>query len=251
MRALASRSPAAITEADLAPLPAAVQRYLRQVGVVGQPRVEAFRVRMSGRIRGAADAPWMPFMAEQQSTIDPPRRLFFMQARRSGLPVDGLHAYDEHGATMRIRLLSMVPVVDLKGPQLTATETVTVLNDIAIMAPAALIDPSIRWREIDARQVEATLTIGPHTVRGVLVFDASGALADFWSDDRPALAPDGVTLLPQRWSTPVGRYLQQGPFRLASRGQGRYEAPSGAYAYIELDDIEVQAGPAALEAARP
>jgi len=234
-----------ITEADLAPLPAPVRRYLRFAGVLGQPRVQSFRVRMTGRIRSAADAPWMPFAAEQHSFLQPPRRFFFMQARRSGLPLDGLHAYAEDGATMRIKLLSTFPVVDLKGPALTRTETVTVLNDMAIMVPAALIDPAIRWRQIDDRQVEATYTNGPNEVRAVLVFDATGALVNFWSDDRPALAADGVTLQPQRWSTPVGAYRSQGGYRLASRGEARYAAPGGEYAYAEFEGIEVTVDTAA------
>jgi hypothetical protein len=238
---LPARPAPVVTEADLAPLPPPVQRYLRFAGVVGQPRVQAFSARMSGRIRGAAAAPWMPFTAEQHSFFSPPRRYFFMQATRAGVPLDGLHAYDEHGATMRIRLLSLMPVVDLKGVALTRTETVTVLNDMAIMAPAALLDAAIRWRAIDERQAEATYSPGPHTVRAVLVFDDTGALVDFWSDDRPALADDGVTLQPQRWSTPIGGYVQQGPYRLASRGAARYAAPTGDYAYIEFDGIEVRA----------
>lgn len=230
---------APFTEADLTPLPPPVQRYLRFAGVLGQPRVQAFRTRMSGRIRGAADAPWMPFTAEQHNFFEPPQRYFFMQATRSGLPLDGLHAYAGDGASMRIRLLSMFTVVDLKGSQLTRTETVTLLNDMAIMAPAALLDPAIRWRPVDDLQAEATFTVGPHEVRAMLVFDATGALVNFWSDDRPALAADGVTLQAQRWSTPIGGYREQGAYRLASRGEARYAAPSGEYAYLEFDRIEV------------
>lgn len=239
---LAAQPASVITEVDLAPLPAPVQRYLRFPGVVGQPRVQFFHVHMNGRIRGSADAPWMPFTAEQYSFYNPPRRYFFIQATRAGLPLDGLHAYAQDGASMRINLLSMFPVVDLKGPVLTRTETVTVLNDMAIMAPAALIDPAIRWRQIDDRQVEATFTNGPNAVRAVLVFDTTGALSNFWSDDRPALAADGVTLQSQRWSTPVSAYRSQGAYRLASRGEARYAAPTGEYAYAEFDGIEVTAG---------
>jgi hypothetical protein len=245
---------ALITEADLARLPAPVRRYLDFAGVrAGQPRPRSFRAKMAGRIRSADGAPWMPFEAEQHSTLDPPRRYFFMRAKHSGLPIDGLHAYDERGATMQIRLLSVFPVVDLKGPALTRTETVTVLNDMAIMAPPALADPAVRWREIDESRAEAAFRSGPHEVRAVLVFDPStGALSDFWSDDRPALAADGATLQPQRWSTPVGGYRQLQEqqqeeedaarcrrYRIASHGEARYEAPSGDFAYAEFNDIEV------------
>jgi hypothetical protein len=197
---------------------------------------------MTGRMRGGADAQWMPFVAEQHSFVDPPRRFFWMDARRADVPVDGLHAYTAQDASMRIWLLSIVPVVDLMGEALTRTETVTVLNDMAVMAPTTLIDPAIHWREIDPRHAQATYTQGLHTVRAVLVFDDDGALADFASDDRPALAAEGVTLQPQRWQTSIGGYVQQGPYRLASRGEARHAAPKGEYAYIVFDRLEVRAG---------
>jgi hypothetical protein len=228
-----------VGEADLAALPAPVQRYLRYTGVVGRPLPRGFRARLSGRIRGSATAPWMPFAAEQLNTYDPPRRYFWMEAARAGVPVDGLHVYDDASATMRVRLLSLVPVVDLGGPELMRTETVTVLNDISIFAPARLLDPAIRWRDLDARTVEATYTNGTHTVHAVLAFDDDGALADFWSDDRPALAGDGKTMVPQRWSTPVGDYRPFGGNRLATRGEGRYAPESGAYTYLEIEVHEV------------
>lgn len=239
--AIARQPPPAppITDADLAPLPGLVQRYLHYAGVVGQPRPRAFRARFTGRIRGAADAPWMDFVGEQHNFYDPPRRYFWMDATRGGLPVDVLHRYDDAGASMRVRLLSLLTMVDQRGEAMTRTETVTLFNDMALFAPGTLVDPGIRWRELDGRSVEATYTNGPHTVRAVLSFDESGALVDFTSDDRPALAADGATLLPQRWSTPIAEYRPQGPLRLASRGEGRYAPASGEYAYIEMSGIEV------------
>ena len=92
-----------VTEADLGPLPAPVQRYLRFAGVVGQPRVQNYRVRFVGRIRSAVDAPWMPFTGEQLSFVDPPKRLFMMDAKMKGLPVDVFHSYIEAEARMRDR----------------------------------------------------------------------------------------------------------------------------------------------------
>jgi hypothetical protein len=107
-----SARPPNITEGDLGALPPLVHRYLRFAGVVGTPKVQGFRARMTGRIRGSATAPWMPFTAKRHNFYDPPRRYFWVEATRGGLPVDGLHACGEAGASMRIRLLSMVPVAD-------------------------------------------------------------------------------------------------------------------------------------------
>ncbi|MEI8256085.1 MAG: DUF6544 family protein [Deltaproteobacteria bacterium] len=46
-----------VTEQDLAPLPAQVQRYLRIAGAVGRPKVQSFRVRFAGKIRSGPAAP--------------------------------------------------------------------------------------------------------------------------------------------------------------------------------------------------
>ena len=79
--------------------------------------------------------------------------------------------------------------------------------------------------------MKASLRLGDQTVSAVLVFDEAGDLADFFSDDRPALEPDGRTFLPQRWSTPLSEYRTFGPRRVASRAEARYAPNSGEYAY--------------------
>ncbi len=223
-----------VSEQDLAPLPSPVQRYLRYVGVVGHPRVQSLRVRFSGRIRSGPTAAWMPLTAEQYSFVDRPTRLFFMQARMSGLPVEALHEYVGEQASMRVKVLSLVRMVDARGPAFTSAETVTLFNDMCVMAPATLIDRAIRWEPVDATQCRASFTAAGHTIRATLLFDEEGRLADFFSDDRPSLDSDGKTFTQGRWSTPLSSYRSFGPYRLASRGEARYAASQSDYAYGEF-----------------
>jgi len=228
-----------VTEADLGPLPALVQRYLRFAGVVDQPRVQNYRIRFVGRIRSAVDAPWMEFTAEQLSFADRPTRLFMMDARMKGLPVDVFHSYIAAEARMRVKVLSLYPMVSAGGFDFTTAETVTVFNDMCVMAPATLISPAITWKSIDDKSVQGTFANSGHTIRAVLYFDDSGALVNFTSDDRPGLAPDGTTLIPQRWSTPLTGYRAFGAFRLASHGDARYAPASGEFTYGEFDMQEI------------
>lgn len=228
-----------VTEADLGPLPAPVQRYLRFAGVVGQPRVRNYRMRFVGRIRSAAHAPWMEFTAEQVSFTERPRRLFMMDARMKGLHVDVFHSYVDAEARMRVRVLSLYPMIDAGGFDFTTTETVTIFNDMCVLAPATLISPAITWKSLDDKTVEGTFTNSGHAIRAKLYFDDSGALANFTSDDRPGLAPDGKTFIPQRWSTPLRGYRAYGAFRLASHGDARYAPPSGEFTYGEFDILEI------------
>jgi Family of unknown function (DUF6544) len=229
-----------ITEADLEHLPPPVRRYLRTVGVIGHPRVHHFRARMHGRIRSGPDARWMPFTAEQDNFLDgEPARLFYMTASMVGIPFQGFHRYVGRSASMRVKVGGIAPVVNASGVEMTKAETVTLLNDICIMAPAALIDSRIVWAVIDDRTVRATLTNAGHSVRAWLEFNDSGELTNFWSDDRAKASSDGASMTPTRWSTPMSGYRQFGRFRLASRGEARWGEAGKDYAYIELELDEV------------
>jgi hypothetical protein len=57
-----------------------------------------------------------------------------------GLPVDGLHLYAEPEASMQIKIAHLLQVVDAKGPEMNQSETVTMFNDMCLLAPATLID---------------------------------------------------------------------------------------------------------------
>ncbi|MDQ2709770.1 MAG: hypothetical protein M3Z25_20025 [Actinomycetota bacterium] len=230
-----SSSPGDVTEDDLAPLPDPVQRYLRRCGVVGRPPVRDFRATWTGRIRGDPDAAWMTFTADQLDIVDTPRRFFMMDARMKGLPVDVLHVFNDDGATMRVRLLSVRSMVDAKGAALTRAETVTLFNDLCCYAPSALVSPDISWEPIDERAAAAHFTLGVNTVAAELRFDDSGDLVDFVADGRSAMSADGRSLTPLRWSTPLRDYAQLGPARVATKAEVKWHPQSGAWTYGEFE----------------
>ena len=226
-----------VTDLDLAGLPAPVAAYVRFSGAVGQPRVRNVQARIHGRIRAGADATWMTFTGEQVNTYGAaPSRLFFMDATLKGLPVDVLHLYAGSAATMRVKAISLLSMVNAAGPALDRAETVTVFNDLCVLAPAALVDAPVTWEPIDAGHARGTFTNGAHTVTAELAFNAQHELVDFVSDDRLRASPDGKTFTAQRWSTPVGDYRLIGNRRVATTGEGTWHAPSpeGPFTYLEF-----------------
>jgi hypothetical protein len=79
--AWAGRAPPAVTDDDLARLPAPVAAYLRRAGVVGKPRVVDLHAVMRARFRMARDAPWMDAAVDQWEFFGgSPSRLFLMEA---------------------------------------------------------------------------------------------------------------------------------------------------------------------------
>jgi hypothetical protein len=241
-----------VTEADLAPLPQPVQRYLRYAGVVGRSRVQSARIALAGEMRPAPDAAWMPITAEQHSFFDRPERIFLMRASRSGVPFEALHLYAGDAATMRVKLASVVPVVDAKGPEMNRAETVTMFNDMCVLAPATLIDTHVQWEAIDAHTVGARFTNAGNTIAAVLSFDDAGALTSFASDDRLESA-DGKTFRSYRWTTPLRDYRDYHGTRLASHGEASWQHPEGEYVYARFDVIDVayNVGPGDSSGDRP
>lgn len=222
-------TPEVVTDEDLAKLPPPVERYLRFTGAAGRPKVWNMRVEMDAQMVPAPGAD--PFFAtsEQHNFFDEPTRLFHMEARMFGLPVGVLHVYSHTKATMVVRLADTFAVVDEAGPELDETETVTLLNDMAVMAPATLIDPRLSWQGVSASQAQVTFQNGKHLVSAVLYFDEEGKLVDFASDDRSELE-NGV-LQKRHFSTPLRKYKNFGGTWLASEGDAVYERPSGPFKY--------------------
>ena len=237
-----------VTEAEADRLPEPIRRYLRSAGAVGRPVPEHVYARWRGRIRSGPTDPWMSFEAEQHNFTGEPARLFMMKAKRSGVPVDVLHVFAHGEASMRARALSLVTVVSGAGGPFDQAETVTLLNDFCLLAPGALVDSSFRWEEIDGRSARATYTLGAHTARAVVVVDDAGDLVDFVSDDRLALGADGEQLTRMRWSTPILSHQSIGGSRTILRGEGRWHAPEGEYAYVELDLLDLVREPPGRDA---
>jgi hypothetical protein len=234
----AADAPPLVRESDLVMLPEPVRRYLRVTRAVGQPRVHNYRIRFSGRIRSAPDARWMPFEAEQQSFADEPARLFLMRARLFGIPVQAFHRLIGGHATMQVKVAGVVPMADERGDEMDRAETVTLFNDMCILAPGTLVGPDIIWQAVDASTARARFTLRSHSITATLFFDTDGRLVNFESDDRSRRSADGA-YAKRRFSTPLRDYRDFGPLRLAGYGEARWRLPEGEFTYGEFTMTEV------------
>ena len=163
-----------------------------------------------------------------------------MDASMFGVPFQVFHRFVGPFATMRVKVASVVTMVDAKGPEMDEAETVTLFNDLCVFAPGALIGRGIRWQEVDPQTVSASFTNMSHTIRAVLSFNDRAELTDFVADGRAAASADGKSFTKMRWSTPLGDYREFGSHRLMTRGEGIWHAPTGDYSYLrfDLDAIE-------------
>jgi len=228
-----------LSENDMHHLPAAVQDYLRFVGAVGKPRVRDYHVHFTGGLRADADSPWMKTSANQFSSVDPAARLFLIKASRAGIPFLAYHRYVGLHATFKVRIASLLTVVDAKGPEMDRGETVTLLNDMCLLAPATLAESGLTWEELSGREVRVTFTNAGHTVSATLKFHESGALADFVSEDR-SRTTDGRSYERLPWSTPIESWRAVGDRRLPGYATAVWHGKNGPFEYAHFENPEIE-----------
>ncbi|MCJ7468621.1 MAG: hypothetical protein MUO53_18230 [Maribacter sp.] len=224
-----------LTGNDLGTLPVVVQKYMHYVGVVGRPKIHNVRITFEGNMREKGKD-WFKFSSEQYNFFSAPARLFFMKAKVRGLPTAGYHAYKKGGASMLIKLLSLFPVVNIRGSELFRTETVTFFNDLCLFAPAALIDERIQWKEIDTNSVRATYTTNNISISAILYFNEKGQLVNFISNDRSSVSE--MQAFP--FSTPAKNYKNLNGYNLATYGEAIWHYPDGEFVYgkFQVKSIE-------------
>ena len=226
--------PDVLNEADIQSLPLPVKKYLQYCNVINKPKVKNMKVVFDGEMREKGKD-YFKFTSVQYNFFDEPARLFFMKAKMFGTIVPGYHYYHDATASMQIKLFGLFNVVNVKGTLINKAETVTVFNDMCLMAPATLIDKRIEWTNIDNLSAKATFTNGSNKIAAILYFNELGQLINFTSDDRYA-----IDMKQYRFSTPVTNYTQLKGINIWKYGEAIWHYPDGEFVYgkFNLKSIE-------------
>lgn len=224
-----------ITEADIIRLPEPVQRWLRYSGMVGNERIATVRLKQRGQMRSAADKPWMPIVAEQYYTTNPPA--FVWSAKAIMAPGIWARVRDKHvegTGNILVKALGLITIDNKKGPDLDHDTLLRYLNEIMWFPSAALSD-YIAWEPIDARSAKATMTYHNVTGSAVFYFDDQGRITNMIAE---RYAGSNGELVP--WQTPITAYGEFHGVRVPTAGEAIYKLPSGDFTYgrIELTELE-------------
>jgi len=220
-----------LTETDLLSLPEPVQRYLKYAGVLNKPKLKNIRIVFKGQMREKGKD-FFPFTCEQYNFFNEPARLFFMKGKMKLITVPGYHKYVSATASMDIRLFGLFSVVRKSGKDMNQAETVTLFNDMCLMAPATLIDKRITWQLIDSNSAKATFTNHSISITAILYFNKKGQLIDFISNDRD------VNHYP--FSTPVSNYKNINGINIMTYGEAIWHYPDGKFVYGKFNLKEIE-----------
>lgn len=232
--------PTALTEDDLAGLPAPVQRWLRYSRVVGMERPATIRLKQVGQFRTGEGQAWMPFEAEQYFTTDPPGYIWSVTMQMAPLvTIRGRDRYMDGTGEIEMRVLSLIPVADKSGGSLNQGALLRYLAEIGWF-PAAAVSPYITWQRLDDNAARATISHGGVTTSGLFSFNAQGQLlavvADRYDDTRNTLV---------RWSGINRAYGELGGVPVPVEGEAIWHYDSGDFSYIRLRVTNIEYNPPA------
>ena len=172
--AAADHGPARVYhEAQLAGLPAPVQRYFRHVLPDGHAYLRGLRLRHGGQFKTDLKKDWVPIRGEQYITADPPGFIWQGTTRQ-------FTARDEYVAGrggLTVRLLGAVPIVRGHGPHFDQGELLRWLAEAAWLPTALLPSQHLAWTAIDDHSAHLTLTNAGQTVACLIRFNERDEMA--------------------------------------------------------------------------
>lgn len=115
--------------------------------------------------------------------------------------MDVFHRLIDGDATMQVKIFGAYSMVDARGPEMDRGESVTLFNDMCLLAPGTLVGPVITWEPVDASSARARFRHGQHTITATLI--AGPRLPRVWSPHAPAHGD-------AQWRLPEGELLVYG-----------------------------------------
>ncbi len=228
-----------VTEEMITPLPPVVQRWLRRTGAVGHEMIHTVHLKQTGAMRtGPASDKWIPFTAEQYFTTNPPGFVWVADVRMSSLlRMSGRDKFMDGHGHMLIKILSLIPLADSKGPTMDQGTMLRYLGEIAWFPTAALSD-YLQWEEVDAHTARATMNHEGVTASMDYHFNETGDLLSLEAM-RYYDRKEGATL--ERWGIEAepGTVKEFDGIHFATKYKVTWKLKEGEYNWMRLGIMEV------------
>ena len=224
-----------ITEDKILALPEPVQRYLTYAQVVGKEPIQMIRLKQQGYMRQKPGQKWIPLKAEQCFTTNPPS--FLWHGTMRPFPffwMTGIDRFKDGHGTLRIKLLSFIPLPLASGPKMDQGELQRYLGEF-IWFPTAWFSDDITWQAIDEHSVQATLHTSKTSGSVVLHMNDQGQLtlvtAQRYMDNQGLLTP---------WSIQLDAYREVNGMRIPTAFEVTWHPASGDFTWFRGQITEIE-----------
>ena len=162
-------------------------------------------LKQKGSFRTKEGQKWLPLVAEQYYTVQPPAFLWHGVIKQNPLlSISARDRFSDGHGSLLVKLLCLVTLVDARGPEADQGELLRYLSEI-VWFPTAWLADYIEWQAIDAQSARATIQHRGVTASAVLFFNGQDQLMRMIAQ-RYRLV-NGKCVLEQ-WETLGGEYKE-------------------------------------------
>lgn len=156
-------------------LPKPMKRYFKYALSENQSYISYLRLKHTGFFKIFPDQDWKPIQGEEYFTTQKPGFVWF--GKLKSFVATDLYVNGEDN--LKVKLFSMIPIVDEKGATITQGEMLRWLGEAPWYPTALLPSDKIRWESIDDQSAKVILKDGNLTGEGVFHFNEKGQMIKF------------------------------------------------------------------------
>ncbi|MFB3162402.1 DUF6544 family protein [Neobacillus sp. 179-J 1A1 HS] len=226
-----------IDKDDIKDLPYPVKNWLTNSNVIGKERIKTVRLKQEGKMRIKQNGPWMPSKAEQYFTVEEPGFVWIADVKMAPLvDLSGMDTFNAGKGKMKIKLLSLFPVVDSEGPEMDSSTMMRYLAEI-MWFPTAALSPYLKWEKIDRNSAKATMELEGLSVSGVFHFNEKGDILQFVGKRYKEV--NGKYILSD-WGGINKEFKEFDGIRIPSKSAVTWFEEDGEFNWFELEITELQ-----------
>jgi hypothetical protein len=229
-----NQQPGLVTPEMLSSCPPIVQQWLNRIGIIGKEVIHSVHLKQQGQMRTKPNSKWMPVAAEQYFTVTKPGFLWLADVKAAPLVhMAGRDKYFNGRGQMLIKLLSLFPVADARGPEIDQGAMVRYLAE-TLWFPSAALQDYITWEQTSATAARATMTYAGITASGIFTFTPQGDVISFEAK-RYYDQKTGPTLETWFISIDGNSYKAFGGIRIPVKSSVTWKLPSGDFTWFKLE----------------
>jgi hypothetical protein len=222
---------------DIKTLPYTVKNWLINSNIVGKEVINTVRLKQEGRMRTTKNGNWMPITAEQYFSLDKPGFIWTADVKMAPLVhLSGVDTFKAGKGKMKIKILSLFPVVDAEGPEIDSGSMMRYLAEM-MWFPSASLNPYIKWHEIDRNSVKATMTYKGISASGVFYFNDNGDIIRFMGKRYRDV--NGKYILCD-WGGINKEFKEFEGIRIPSKSDVTWFEEDGKFKWFEIEITELQ-----------
>ncbi|MEK6264313.1 MAG: hypothetical protein N2B06_06030 [Clostridium sp.] len=225
------------TTEDTSKLPSPVQKYFIYCGYIGTPKMSNMKAYYKN-VDFVQSSKKLKIDYIHYNFVDQPERIALIDTSMKGIPFEGIDSYQNGIGSMKGVIAKGITLFNEKGDAMNKASLVDCLAEGFLM-PNLLLQDYIKWEEIDETHTKATITSYGISASGIFVFDTSGAMISFTTDDREYNDGNGKTQK-AKWSAVCEDYEDINGIKYPKTLKGIWHLDTGDLIYFHSRNMVIE-----------